>query len=120
MGGFAQACPSVRRQRQDGAVTDETVQPAKMLIEGIAGEALTLPFPKGPATGYEWQWTLPDDVIRLPDLPDPPEVMRPGAPDGSLPQLLVEEPGDYEVYGEFGRPWEDAPERRVVITLEIR
>lgn len=44
----------------------------------------------------------------------------PGAPDGSLPQLLVEEPGDYEVYGEFGRPWEDAPERRVVITLQIR
>lgn len=101
-------------------MTDASVQPSKMVIDGEAGEPLTLPFPKGPATGYEWQWALPDGVTRLSDAPDPPEVMRPGAPDGSLPQLLVEAPGDYEVYGEFGRPWEDAPERRILITLQIR
>lgn len=101
-------------------MTEVSAVPEKLLIEGVAGEALTLPFPKGPATGYVWEWTVPDGVTRLPDLPDPPPEMRPGAPDGSLPQVLVDEPGDYEVYGEFGRPWEDAPERRVVITLQIR
>lgn len=95
-------------------------EPTRWLIEATAREPFTLPFPKGPATGYVWQWSLPDGVTRLPDLPAPPAVMMPGAPDGSLPQLLVAEAGDYEVYGEFGRPWEDAPERCVVITLRIR
>ena len=79
-------------------MTDADAQPTQLLIEATAGEALTLPFPKGPATGYEWQWRLPEGVTRLPDLPDPPPEMMPGAPDGSLPQLLVEVPGDYEVY----------------------
>lgn len=117
MGSSSQPVYRPGRSAQDG---DVNVPLTKLLLEGTAGQAFTLPFPKGPATGYEWQWTLPDGVTRLPDLPDPPEVMKPGAPDGSLPQLLVADPGDYEVYGEFGRPWEAAPERRVLITVQIR
>ena len=67
---FAWTCAASDLNCQDGSMTEVSAVPEKLLIEGVAGEALTLPFPKGPATGYVWEWTVPDGVTRLPDLPN--------------------------------------------------
>jgi predicted secreted protein len=96
-------------------------EPEEFKVEGVAGVPIALPISSGPATGYDWEFDLPDGVERLEDGPQrdvPAGAHLGGAPGGQIQVMAV--PGEYVITGQLVRPWSrNAPIRTVRIYLSV-
>jgi hypothetical protein len=96
-------------------------EPEEFKVEGVAGLPIALPISSGPATGYDWEFDMPDRVERLADAPErdvPAGAHLGGAPGG---QIQVTAPsGEYVLMARLVRPWSrGAPIRTVRIYLRV-
>jgi len=90
-------------------------------VHGEAGRPIELPIAQGPATGYGWQFDLPDGVERLED--GPPRSAAPGrelgAAIGGALRVQAKHPGRFTITARLARPWGGEPVRTVVIDLTV-
>lgn len=113
----------VRQLQVELLMSNEPKLPAveELAAQGKAGEPITLPIARGPATGYEWRLELPQGVQRIEDGPAPPvdpSVRSGGAAGGYL--RVTAAPGDYVILGKLMRPWDPSrPARFVRIRLHV-
>ncbi|WP_353216899.1 protease inhibitor I42 family protein [Sandarakinorhabdus sp.] len=95
-----------------------------VVIEGPAGAAITLPLPRGPATGYDWLLTLPSGVVQIADTPPAAApATGPGqlgdAAGGHVTVRAV--PGRYRITARLARRWApDQPVQTVEIDLAVK
>jgi predicted secreted protein len=97
-------------------------EPEELQAEGVAGLPITLPISTGPATGYDWEFELPEGVERLPDRPER-DATTAGQPGGALGGRIqvTAVAGDHVLTGRLVRPWRrDAPIRTVQIRLSVK
>jgi predicted secreted protein len=100
-----------------------TARPGDEEVEatGQADQPIGLPIWTGPATGYEWQLSLPAEVQRIEDGPARPvdPARRLGAAQGG--QIRVTAPsGDHQIEARLARPWDpDHPLRVLRIRLRV-
>jgi predicted secreted protein len=90
--------------------------------EGVVDKTITLPLGNGPATGYGWILTLPDEVYRVEDSPGTaaPQNERLGSAEGGSIQVVVKKPGEYVIYAKLVRPWsvdEAISEKKIHLTI---
>ena len=97
-------------------------EPEEFQVEGVAGLPIALPISTGPATGYGWEFDLPDGVERLPDAPESGMCRRPAtleARSGGRIQVTAVA-GEHVLTARLVRPWRrDAPIRTVRIHLSV-
>jgi predicted secreted protein len=89
-------------------------------VQGSAGVPIDLPISHGPATGYQWEFELPEGVERYADSePAAPPSRRPGSSPGTHIRLKAV-PGDHVVTARLIRPWNpDQPIRTARIHLRV-
>ena len=95
--------------------------PEEFQVEGVVGLPITLPISTGPATGYGWEFDLPDGVERLPDAPEM-DVTTAGQSGGALGGRIQVKAvaGEHVLTARLVRPWRrDAPIRMVRIYLSV-
>ncbi|HEY4029767.1 MAG TPA: protease inhibitor I42 family protein [Caulobacteraceae bacterium] len=94
--------------------------PAAEVIElsGVAGDVIELPMRDGPATGYTWQLSLPNNVFRIADGPErePNPASALGSATGGAYRVTAQR-GDHVIGARLARPWAPGDAVRV---LEIR
>ena len=95
--------------------------PEEFKVEGVAGLPIALPISTGPATGYAWEFDLPNGVKRSADAAERhvPEAGRlGGAPGGSIQVTAV--PGEHVIMARLVRQWNrDLPIRTVRIHVSV-
>lgn len=96
-------------------------EPEEFQVQGVAGVPIALPISTGPATGYGWEFDLPEGVERLPDAGErdvPASGYAGGALGGRVQVAAV--PGEHVLTARLVRPWRrDAPIRTVRIHLSV-
>jgi predicted secreted protein len=92
-----------------------------VIVQGRAGQPITLPLSNGPATGYSWVLDLPGGVVKIEDGPGKPAPPGQQLGSSSGAQLRVTAAkGRYRITAKFIRPWQpDAPIDMVVIDLTV-
>src|SRR4051794_23013137 len=96
-------------------------EPEEFQVKGVAGIPIALPISTGPATGYGWEFDLPDGVERLPDAGEW-EVAASGQSGGALGGRIqvAAVAGEHLLTARLVRPWRrDAPIRTVRIHLSV-
>jgi predicted secreted protein len=92
-----------------------------VIVQGSAGQPITLPISQGPATGFGWVLDLPTGVARVedgPGQPIPPDQRLGGSNTAAF--RVTAEKGRYRITARLVRPWQpDAPIDTVVIDLEV-
>jgi predicted secreted protein len=100
---------------------DAMAEPEEFKVEGTAGLPIALPISTGPATGYGWEFDLPNGVERTKDAPGrdvPDDAGLGGAQGGQIQVTAV--PGEHVIMARLVRPWNrDMPIRTVRIHLTV-
>lgn len=104
-----------------GAVEDSSApdpsQPTD--VGAIVGEPFTLPLPAGAATGAEWRLDLPAG-LRSAGETDASTAALPGDSINSLPIVIAEIPGTFQVAARLLRPWDGSVLREVTVRVTVR
>jgi predicted secreted protein len=95
--------------------------PEEYTVQGKAGVPIDLPISSGPATGYHWEFELPEGVERYADSTGAlvPATSHLGtSPGGNIRLTAV--PGEHLVTARMIRPWNpDEPIRTARIRLRV-
>src|SRR3954452_18777362 len=88
------------------------------VVEAVLGEPFTLPLPAGAATGAEWRLDLPTGLRSGGESSASPSVI-PGDPVDSLPLVIADAPGTYQVPAALVRPWDGSVLRSVTVRVTV-
>lgn len=95
---------------------DEQAQPD---VEAMTGEPFTLPLAAGAATGAEWRLDLPAGLRSAGETDASPSAIA-GDPVDSLPLVVADTAGTYQVTARLIRPWDGSVLRTVNVHVTVR